>query len=327
MSLQTAYNDGASINEAALDTTINITQSDTGASNYLLKVANSGSGRGLQVDNNGASYALVLRQFGAGNCVAIGQKSTSTHNVLELENSGSGKTVLITHTGTGTVIDIASSTTGSDLKISHNNTSSASAAISIINAGSGHDIAGNYWNVSYAGYATFQDVSVCAGIGRVHAYNTAYAGGRVHVYSRSQTVNKDLHCSWGMSRTPIDYGQENPFGLHSMIDLYFAYDVYCPIVHVQPWFPAYYDEEAEDAPDWEFGVPSGQGNKTLEPSILGYIPGESGPGCIAGVHLAFSQCVWGIPTSSYQSEFGPGEYDYPEDLVFDFQVLGCECPA
>lgn len=290
------------------DSALRVRKGATGSGTNVILI-NTGTGYNFYAKQNGNNHCALYENNGSGYCALYTQNSNSPAIVVNQQGGGTG--VAIGQAGAGTGLSVLKTHTGS------NN------AISISNAGSGNDVSADSWSVSATGEGRFTSINACPGL--VNAKNTAVAGGRVHIYSRSETIRKSLYCDWGMAEvSPVKYGESNSFGLSGMVDLYFAEEIQCPIINIQPWWAGYYAEV--NAPSWDFPTnPLITGSKSIEANVLGLIPGTM-EGCAQGVHLVFSYCEWGEPAN--QGEYVVSEEDPPSyysDLVFDFQVLGCPC--
>lgn len=305
--------------------------------NNALEVTQNGNAKGIHVDQNTANWGVHVEQgaatkYGiyvdtAGYGIGIRNSGTAAGLVFTKVSTGGGNCCYVENAGTGKGFYVKQNGEGIPLHLNKNSTG-ASQVIRIDNAGIGADIQGHNgnWQVEPDGDAYFANVDCHCGI--VTAKNTAIAGGRVHIWAeRSQgaSINTDHWCSWGLDPvTPLQYGVPNDYSLLGLVQVNFEQEIQCPIIKLQPWLAGHYSENASGIFDGPLALPLA-GTMSLELSVVGLIPGTM-PTCATGFFVAAFYCLLGQPAE--QGEYLVEATDPPsyyQDLVFDFEVLGCPC--
>lgn len=150
----------------------------------------------------------------------------------------------------------------------------------------------------------------CAGV--LQAQNTAIVGGRVFIFDRGAGPVIQWCCDFGLS------GVTHAGGI-TIVN--YLVPVQCAIIKISPWCPGQYNEGIGCAD--LFGLPFQAAPAVLTGNVLRTLPPTS-PNCSIEFSVKWAMTILGGPTVLYDVQ-PPVEANPAQDIVFDFEVLGCPC--
>lgn len=165
--------------------------------------------------------------------------------------------------------------------------------------------------------------------GFVWGKNLPVIGGRVHVFNRNAGDQIEVCCAWNVSSVQFNLGE----GQENEALVNFNFHVECPVIKVQPWCPGQYQEgligglgcdELTGGPIQSGAVgTNGVLVANLVRTVTADVPGSNKMNGFV-VKFGLLGFAGNLGGSFPYSVVGPTESNPARDLIFDFEVLGCQ---